>query len=132
MGYCVLRGNMSDSAAPLHLLGAAAAGGAVVGWLAARRAQAEVLRKVESRAAAERAGRIKAERAAREEAQARHHADGYQLSAIGHVKTPFAERRGTPRQGAFCPSARGVLKLSGSLAPAMLEGLEGYSHVWLL
>ena len=59
-----------------------------------------------------------------------------QVAAIGHVETPFVKRSGTPRQGMVCPSSRGVVKLDQAahacLSRAALDGLEDYSHIWLL
>lgn len=59
-----------------------------------------------------------------------------QVTAIGHVETPFVKRSGTPRQGMVAPSSRGVVRLDQSthacLSAAALDGLEDYSHIWLL
>ena len=48
------------------------------------------------------------------------------------MHSPFQERFGIPRQPGLAPSAIGEVRL---LAPfddaAMLQGLEGFSHVWL-
>ena len=42
-------------------------------------------------------------------------------------------RNGTPRQPLLVPLARSRLDLPpGTVPPAALEGLEGYSHCWLL
>lgn len=57
------------------------------------------------------------------------------FTPIGHVKSCFAEKNGTPRQGSICPSSRAVLelKLPATLnAEHAVEGLEHFSHVWLL
>jgi tRNA-Thr(GGU) m(6)t(6)A37 methyltransferase TsaA len=54
---------------------------------------------------------------------------------IGHIHSCFAEKNGTPRQGSICPASRATLelKLPGTLIPEhSVEGLEQYSHVWLL
>lgn len=54
---------------------------------------------------------------------------------IGRIASCYVERRGTPRQGLLAPAARAHLKLLRNAAvqpePA-LEGLAGFSHVWLL
>jgi tRNA-Thr(GGU) m(6)t(6)A37 methyltransferase TsaA len=59
--------------------------------------------------------------------------DPVQLQPIGHMKTAFTEKFGTPRQSGLVPSATGVLKLSPNpdFAKA-LQQLEGFSHVWIL
>lgn len=53
---------------------------------------------------------------------------------IGRIASCYGERRGCPRQGMLVPAARAHLKLlPGMVQPAAaLEGLEGFSHVWLL
>lgn len=54
--------------------------------------------------------------------------------AIGSLQTCFVEKNGTPRQGCVCPSSAAELKvvLPGLNASHALEGLENFSHVWLL
>jgi tRNA-Thr(GGU) m(6)t(6)A37 methyltransferase TsaA len=58
---------------------------------------------------------------------------GVTIEPIARVRSPFQERFGIPRQPGLAPSAIGEVRL---LAPfddaAMLEGLEGFSHVWLI
>ena len=53
---------------------------------------------------------------------------------IGRLASCFVERRGTPRQGLLVPAARARLTLDASVVQpaAALEGLDGFSHVWLL
>jgi tRNA-Thr(GGU) m(6)t(6)A37 methyltransferase TsaA len=52
---------------------------------------------------------------------------------IGHVRTPFKERFGIPRQPGLVPAATATLEL---LPPydrdETLRGLDGFSHVWLI
>ena len=54
--------------------------------------------------------------------------------AIGTLQTCFVEKNGTPRQGCVCPSSAAELKvvLPGLNASHALEGLENFSHIWLL
>lgn len=52
------------------------------------------------------------------------------LDPIGLIRTDFKEKFGTPRQAGLV-DAVGVLRLGPEWAPAV-EGLEGFSHVWLL
>ncbi|EOD05696.1 hypothetical protein EMIHUDRAFT_125274, partial [Emiliania huxleyi CCMP1516] len=83
--------------------------------------------------AAERAGRTVAERRLRRAASVVNPATcGYR--PIGHIESCFVERRGTPRQGLLVPDARARLRLDPhAVQPAAaLEGLEGFSHVWLI
>ncbi len=52
---------------------------------------------------------------------------------IGTIETPFKERFGTPRQPSLVPSSWGVLRLRPGLNLfGALEGLEGFSHAWLI
>ncbi len=55
------------------------------------------------------------------------------LAPIGHLRGPFAEKFGTPRQPGLVPEVEAVVEL---LAPwntgDAVRGLEGFSHVWLL
>ena len=59
----------------------------------------------------------------------------YSFEPIGYLKSCFQARNGTPRQAGLAPSARATLTLTSSHLnnPAFsLEGLEGFSHVWLI
>lgn len=52
---------------------------------------------------------------------------------IGYIETCFKERFGTPRQPSLVPSSWGKLKLRPELnLNEALDGLEGFSHVWLV
>ncbi len=58
------------------------------------------------------------------------------LSPIGHIESCFSEKFATPRQGSLVPDAPARLRLdtlpAGMSSAYALEGLEAYSHVWLL
>lgn len=57
------------------------------------------------------------------------------LKPIGYIDSCYASKFGTPRQGAVVPDAAASLCLSeleNIDAKQALEGLEQYSHVWLL
>jgi len=54
---------------------------------------------------------------------------------IGYVHSPWSAKFGCPRQGSLAPDARASLTLllpDGLSAVHALEGLDEYSHVWLL
>lgn len=54
------------------------------------------------------------------------------LYPIARVHSPFKEKFGIPRQPGLVPSAEGVVEmLPGYADPAMVEGLDGFSHLWL-
>jgi tRNA (adenine37-N6)-methyltransferase len=55
------------------------------------------------------------------------------LRPIGAIETCFPEKFGTPRQGGLTPSSWARLKLDASVCPpGIWEGLEGFSHVWVI
>jgi tRNA (Thr-GGU) A37 N-methylase len=86
----------------------------------------------ESTLAAERHARALAEAAlstARSTALSEH---GYALFPIGTVASPLLHKRGAPRQGALAPALRARVNLTAALDLAAIDGLEAYSHVWLL
>ncbi|XP_073044221.1 uncharacterized protein [Primulina eburnea] len=89
---------------------------------------------------AERQGRIRAQRALREALNQPHSGEAeskflkaYPMAQIGVVKSCFSTRNGTPRQPLLVPLARATLIFDSTRVPqASLEGLEGYSHCWLI
>lgn len=55
------------------------------------------------------------------------------LKEIGRVVSPFVKRMGTPRQGLLAPHARGFVTFYSDVPMAcLLDGIEAYSHVWIL
>jgi len=56
----------------------------------------------------------------------------YGLRAIGTFTSAFRKRLGTPRQGTLTPLARGRVELDGRVPGSALEGLEEFSHCWLV
>jgi hypothetical protein len=98
-------------------------------------AEENELTRLRSLLAAERAGRIKAERALHEllpqRASSARLPGEYALLPIGFARTPFPDRRGTPRQGLLAPAVRAVIELEPSVPADALEGLEAFSHVWV-
>ena len=126
----------SSNSKPAALAAAAALAACAYAWHLRKRLEREQrLRKEERR------GRTRAEAALRNLSKQRDRIPTQslrtrQVAAIGHVETPFVKRSGTPRQGLVCPSSKGVVKLDQSahacLSRAALDGLEDYSHIWLL
>ncbi|EZG44253.1 putative bacterial YaeB-like protein [Gregarina niphandrodes] len=55
-----------------------------------------------------------------------------QLKPIGVVRTPFKSKYGTPRQGLFVPHAIGKVELRPEFNNHWLQGLDEYSHCWLI
>ncbi|MBI5596869.1 MAG: tRNA (N6-threonylcarbamoyladenosine(37)-N6)-methyltransferase TrmO [Elusimicrobia bacterium] len=55
------------------------------------------------------------------------------MRPIGILRSPFKEKFGTPRQAHLAPGAAATLKVVAEFLPEhSLEGLSGFSHVWLL
>eukprot|EP00992_Anisonema_acinus_P005311 TRINITY_DN17883_c0_g1_i2.p1 TRINITY_DN17883_c0_g1~~TRINITY_DN17883_c0_g1_i2.p1 ORF type:complete len:308 (+),score=41.40 TRINITY_DN17883_c0_g1_i2:34-957(+) len=87
-------------------------------------------RTAEARRVAERSGRVQAERRQRAVSPD----EGCtQLRPIGFLESVFKQRNGTPRQGELVPLGRAKLKLLPYCnAPASLEGLDSFSHCWII
>lgn len=54
---------------------------------------------------------------------------------IGIITSSFHEKRGTPRQSGICTSIQGKITLFNSIftnPEHALEGLEDFSHMWLV
>jgi tRNA-Thr(GGU) m(6)t(6)A37 methyltransferase TsaA len=55
------------------------------------------------------------------------------LRPIAHLRTPFPEKFGVPRQSGLVPAAEGRVEfLPEFAAPEFTRGLEAFSHVWLI
>jgi len=65
--------------------------------------------KLKSCLEAERASRINMQKKSREQIKENNGRTGYQLKSIGHVDSPFVDRRGTPRQPTLVTAAKGAL-----------------------
>ncbi|XP_074276326.1 uncharacterized protein LOC141600052 [Silene latifolia] len=90
-----------------------------------------------SKYAAERQGRIRAQQALRKTLQQKTDNNlaptSYPMVPIATVQSCFSSRNGTPRQPLLVPLARACLIFDPSrVPPASLEGLEEYSHIWII
>ncbi|MEK2689788.1 tRNA (N6-threonylcarbamoyladenosine(37)-N6)-methyltransferase TrmO [Bdellovibrio sp. GT3] len=55
------------------------------------------------------------------------------MEPIGYIESCFKDKFGTPRQPGLVKSAWAKLKIRADLQPEeALQGLEGFSHVWLV
>jgi tRNA-Thr(GGU) m(6)t(6)A37 methyltransferase TsaA len=55
-----------------------------------------------------------------------------ELKTLCHIKTPFKEKFGIPRQSGLIPEAVGILCFpTDNFHRECLRGLEGFSHLWL-
>ena len=52
---------------------------------------------------------------------------------IAHIRTPFREKFGIPRQPALAPNIQGIVRFSQAFNdPDYLRGIEQFSHLWLI
>lgn len=55
------------------------------------------------------------------------------MEPIGYIESCYKDKFGTPRQPGLVKNAWAQLKIRADLQPAeALQGLEGFSHVWLI
>ena len=82
---------------------------------------------------AERTGRINVQKQLREEKKTTDDLQGFNYKPIGHVESPFPERRGTPRQPILVTAARGKIRFNKHVIQLEhFKELEQFSHVWIL
>lgn len=56
----------------------------------------------------------------------------FSFTPIGHIRTPFPDKFGIPRQPQLAKHARGILRLEPPYDRAeAVRGLDAFSHVWL-
>jgi len=58
--------------------------------------------------------------------------ESFEFRSIGHVRTPYTEKFGTPRQSNLVNDTTSTFELREDLNPEIFDGLESYSHVWLI
>ncbi|KAK6127025.1 hypothetical protein DH2020_039223 [Rehmannia glutinosa] len=90
-----------------------------------------------AKSAAERKGRIRAQQALREALRSPNsdklESSSYPMAPIAVVHSCFSTRNGTPRQPLLVPLAKATLIFDSARIPLpSLEGLEGYSHCWII
>ena len=94
--------------------------------------QAELARE-KAAGAVERSARTARERAKRHDIVASQISTGFHMVPIGHVETPFRDRRGTPRQPSLAPAAVGRIVFDRKLIQAEhFAELAQFSHVWVI
>ncbi|KAI4335465.1 hypothetical protein L6164_014109 [Bauhinia variegata] len=95
------------------------------------------LKSSSDKCSSERQGRIRAQQALRK-ALTQPKSENleltyYPMAPIGTVQSCFSTRNGTPRQPLLVPLARACLVFNTArVPPASLEGLEEYSHCWII
>ncbi|XP_017250263.1 uncharacterized protein LOC108220893 [Daucus carota subsp. sativus] len=95
------------------------------------------LKACSDKCAAERQGRIRAQQDLRkallQSKSEKSEWTSYPMSPIATIQSCFSTRNGAPRQPLLVPLARATLVFDSAQAPpASLEGLEEYSHCWIL
>ena len=56
-----------------------------------------------------------------------------EIKPIAHIRTDFPEKFGIPRQSGLSPELAGVVVFEEEFRdPVAVEGLDGFSHIWLL
>jgi tRNA-Thr(GGU) m(6)t(6)A37 methyltransferase TsaA len=56
----------------------------------------------------------------------------YSFKSVATIETPFREKFAIPRQAGIVSAAKGRVVLQGEAAkPECVEGLDGFSHLWL-
>ncbi|MCB1792055.1 MAG: tRNA (N6-threonylcarbamoyladenosine(37)-N6)-methyltransferase TrmO [Gammaproteobacteria bacterium] len=56
----------------------------------------------------------------------------FSVEPVARMRSPFGEKFGVPRQSGLVASVEGQVELLAPYDdPAMLEGLRGFSHIWL-
>jgi len=81
----------------------------------------------------ERIGRISAQQANREANSKLSEEKGFHYHPIGHIESPFPDRRGTPRQPSLVPGARGKIRFDKKLIQnEHFKELAQFSHVWVV
>lgn len=79
----------------------------------------------------ERQGRIRAEKKFQEKAQDTTKIGAWSMYPIGHVRSVFEKRLGTPRQPGIVTAAESTIVLDPSLTQA-IDSLDEFSHLWVL
>ena len=61
------------------------------------------------------------------------HSERYEIEPIAHIRTPFPEKFGIPRQSGLVAEAKGIIVFDPKYRePDALRGIEGFSHLWLI
>lgn len=55
-----------------------------------------------------------------------------ELRLIAHIRTPFAEKFGVPRQSGLAPTEGRIVFESAYRNADALRGIDGFSHLWLI
>jgi tRNA (adenine37-N6)-methyltransferase len=91
------------------------------------------LKKMEEAYWGERRGRCRVEQEMRRISDVQLKTDnGFFIQPIGNIESCYRQCVGTPRQGNLVPSSRAAMVLTSNVSPEALDGLDEFSHVWLI
>ena len=79
----------------------------------------------------ERQGRIRAEKKYQEKSDDSMRSGSWSMHPIGHVRSVFEKRLGTPRQPGIVTAAESTIVLDPSLSQAV-DSLDEFSHLWVM
>lgn len=93
----------------------------------------EELIKMEEAYWGERRGRCRVEQEMKRISEVQLKTDnGFFIQPIGSIESCYRQCVGTPRQGLLVPSSRAAMVLKSNVSPEALDGLEEFSHIWLI
>ena len=58
--------------------------------------------------------------------------DTFKFESIGYISSCYSEKFGTPRQSLYSKYARGVVHLKPLINMDSFDGIEDFSHIWLV
>ena len=94
--------------------------------------QQELTRERELRLV-ERKGRTSLQQERRKQKTEMNESVGFSFSAIAVARTPFPDRRGTPRQPSLVRAARGRIQFNKhTIQESHFKDLSSFSHIWVL
>lgn len=81
----------------------------------------------------ERRGRVRVEKEMKNISNIRlNTSEGFFIKPIGEIQSCYKNCIGTPRQGLLVPNARASVSFIRNISPEALDGLQDYSHVWII
>ena len=54
------------------------------------------------------------------------------MQPIAHIRSPYAEKFGVPRQSGLAPHAQASIVFTPQITHEHVRGLESFSHIWLI
>ena len=93
----------------------------------------EEVKKLHKLRQVERKGRVTSQQKSRDVIQSISIENGYKYLPIGHIESPFPDRRGTPRQPLLVTAAKGKIRFNKKLIQLdHYKELNEFSHIWVI